>query len=464
MSRSKGENRAAFSLREVDRDYSGLTITDRYLRSDNVEKSFFNGVNLSNCLFDLVKMNSCEFTEARIDACRFDDVDLSGSDFVDCLIDKTTFENCGFEKGEWREATFQNCRFVRCSFSHTTITLCKFIGCDFDAPSMVSAEHRAIYFNVFTLCRFSRGIADATFASRNFGTPAESTVVVVIRPAVTSIENVCLRNNLGQLRVAALADVAEAICAALGVREHRRASTLTFFSKIVRVLTDERRISATSLIYLEGLITGFAAGTSDQDLFMASMAAVIEIRSALFTVSNEPKAFDFSGLPSVRRVSLFFSESYARHQAEVLRECLIEAAGLSMNSLTIEQFQSGSTLIELASTTIVSAGALLTALNFVLRQAKVTVKHISGLKKEIAEPRAIPRVRGKRALVPLSQTRVQSIIKTDSVAPELVPVRSAVRQNGRVLVELDEKATVVIFVETSPRRIRRVRRSTAKAG
>lgn len=446
--------RLPFEPRGIDNDYSGLSISDRYLENANVEKSFFNGVNLINCAFVAVRLNNSEFSEAKAERCEFDETDLSGADFVDCLFDKVLFSKCNFEKGEWREATFRNCKFLDCNFGHTTVALCKFVNCEFDAASLSSAEHRAIYFNVFTICKFARPIADVVFASRNFGTPAAGAHTGLVHPASgVNIEQICLLNNLGQLRIAALADVAESICTTLGGKAQRRNSTLTFFSKIIRVLTDERRISATSLIYLEELITRFATTVDDQDLFMAAMAAVIEIRSALFTVASEPQAAEDTSVSRVRSITIYFSTTYARHQAEILRDALAEAAGIPPKGLRIETFRSGSTLIEIASTTILSTGALLTGLNFVLRQATVTVRRVAALKRAIDRIREEARRNAqKRQLVRQLPRKVRSILKSGAVAPELIPVRAAVRRSGRTLVELDENAEVTILSEHPDRR------------
>jgi hypothetical protein len=439
--------RTPFEPRGTDHEYSGLSISDRYLTNADLRKSFFNGTNLTNCAFGAVQLNNSEFSEASVGRCHFEATDLSGCDFVDCLIENTTFINSVFEDGEWRDTTFVNCLFVLCTFAHTTIALCRFVECEFDADSLKSAEHRAIYFNVFTSCRFARLVADPVFASRNFGIPAISTgKELVTTGRAVSIEQICLLNNLGRLRVAMLADVAEVICSSLGGKTHRRNSTLTFFSNIVRILTDERRISATSLIYLEELITRFATTVDDQDLFMAAMSSVIEIRSALFSVTAESAARPDAG-NNVRGVTIVFSPAYVRRQVEAFRDALAEAAGISGGELEIKKIEPGSTFIELASAAILSTGALLSGLNFVLRQATVTIERLAQLQRSVRQfnvPTVQPKPKRPAKKKPAKAT---AIMRTGTVAPELAPVRTAVRRNGRVLVEMDEPARVNILSE-----------------
>jgi uncharacterized protein YjbI with pentapeptide repeats len=443
--------RTPFEIREGDSDYSSLSISDRFLAKGNLEKSFFNGVNLSNCAFTGVRLNNTEFCEARVERCHFDETDLSGSDFVDCRFDGVTFSKCVFDKGEWREATFCKCRFIECTFVHTTIALCKFIDCEFDETSISTAEHRAIYFNVFTRCKFARSVTDVVFASRNFGTPARvGHTQLVDATSGTNIEQICLLNNVGQLRLVVLAEVAESICRSLVGKVQRRNSTLTFFSKIVRVLTDERRISATSLIYLEEVVTQFASAVDDQDMFMAAMAAVVEIRSALYSVASEhphEDARDGAG-SEVRRITIIFSPTYARHQAQTLCDALAAATGAQEAGLNIEEFKSGSTFIEIASTTILSTGTVLTGLNYVLRQATITVQRVKGLKQALNQLDQEMTKKGRKVQsAKHSPTKVRAILNSKAAAPELDKVRETVRRSGRTLVEMDEKADVTILAE-----------------
>jgi uncharacterized protein YjbI with pentapeptide repeats len=449
---STKSGRSEFEIRPADRDYSGLSIANRFLADSNIERSFFNGVNLTNCAFDSVKMNNTEFSEARVQKSNFLSTDLSGSDFVDSLFECTDFLNCNFEKGEWRDTTFRRCKFVGCNFDHTTVTLCVFVGCDFDAETFSTAEHRAFYFNTLSRCKFGRLADDSHFASRNFGIPAIGNQgTIVPTDSQISIEQLCLLNNVGRSRVIDVAGVAESICASLADGVQRRFSTLIFFSKIVRVLTDERRISPTSLIYLEQTIAKFAGSVDDQDLFTAAMTAVIEIRSALYSVATEAQnqAWENSSEPT-RNITIRFAETYVRNQVEVLRQTLATVAGVNADGLGIESIRNGSTIIEFVSANVIAIGALLVAINFVLRQATITVKEVTSLSHFISKARKTgkPNTKLSRSTRRV-RNKVPAVLQTGPVLPELAPVRAAVHRYGRVLVEMDEKAHITIVVNVS---------------
>lgn len=247
----------------------------------------------------------------------------------------------------------------------------------FDASSLTGAEHRAIYFNIFSRCDFDQPFRDAHFLSRNFGVSAagDQSAIVPAGSAIT-IEQMCLLNNTGHLRTIDVAGVAESICNTLTSGGQRRPSTLTFYSKTLRVLTDEDRISATSLIYIEQLVTQFAARVVDQDLFTVVMSTVVEIRSALFSLAGRAHTEGAATEGAVDHISIRFSENYARRQADALRETLAYVATGSSDALMTESVRSGSTIIEIVTTGVVSLGALMVSLNFVPHQAKVTVQRL----------------------------------------------------------------------------------------
>jgi hypothetical protein len=443
--------RDPFEIRESDKEYSGLTIADRYLENAVLERSFFNGVVLTNCWFESVELNDTELSEARIERCRFENTNLGGCDFVDSTFEETLFVNCSFLKGEWRDASFRNCQFLDCSFIYTTVTLCSFTACTLDAKSLQSAEHRGAYFNVFSRCRLAVAVTDPVFASRNFGTPAEGIHgQLVTSESGTSIEQMCLLNNVGRFRVVSLIHVATSICTSLARQGYRRSSALTFFSKILRTLTEERRISATSLMYLEELITGFGATIDEQDLLMAAMSAVVEIHSALLAIAAEnPIAGEQQADSPARSVTIHFSESYRRRQVEVLRDALAAAADVDPDALTIDDIRSGSTIIDLSSA-VVSVGGLLMAVNFVLRQATVTVQHATNIKKAVYKfHKAAPKKSTNRALTIPPRAKIQATLQPDSAVPALGRLRREVRRNGRDLIELDEPADVKMLPENA---------------
>jgi len=439
--------RTPFEIRGEDRDYSGLSISGRYLADQNIERSYFNGVNLSDCGFARVQLNNTEFSEAKVAKSTFEDVNFAGSDFVDCLFEEIAFTRSTFEKGEWREATFVNCRFVECDFLQTTVTLCKFVNCAFDTATIASAEHRSVYYNVFTGCRFERLVHDVVFASRNFGSPSDAGAQSLVPSAAgPTIENVCLLNNREQLQVADLADVAEVLCSSLAGGQQRRNSTLTFFAKIVRTISDERRISATSLVYLEELITRFAGVVEDRDLLMAAMSAVIEIRTALFNIVAETQQAE-PPPENLHSLNIRFAPTYGREQVEVLRRALSESAGLGPDDLKIKKLESGSTIVEMMSDAAMTTAALLIALNFILRQATVTVTLVGKLRRTVRDTFGSRKPPAPRKVARPALPKVRAILRTGAVSPELAPIRSAVHRSGRVLVDMDVRAAIVVTAQ-----------------
>lgn len=444
---SSSHSRIPFEVREDDRDYSGMTITNRSLIDIDIEKSFFNGVDLFLSTFQRVRLNNSEFSEAAVKGSFFDTVDFSGCDFVDCLFETVTFRNCQFDKGEWREARFVNCRFVDCRFDHTTITLCTFDQCILNEPSIQSIQHRAIYFNVFTQCSFAIQLDDHVFGARNFGVPlAGNTSELIAAGADISVEQLCLLNNVGAFRAVILADTVQALAKRLEEGDQRRNSTLTFVSHIIRVTANEKRIGAVTLIYLEDILASLGARVHDQDLFMATMNAVIEIRSALFSTETDEHPSE-SAEGFAKSMQIYFSETFGAKHAQALIHALADASQQHTDAFRVEKIETGSTLIEIVCSIVIPTSILLAAVNHILRQATVTVERIDAFRKaarKLTTP--LPSRRTKRAK-PTAETKVQAVLSTGLESSKLTPVRTAVRREGRVLVELDEPASVTIRVQ-----------------
>jgi hypothetical protein len=328
------------------------------------------------------------------------------------------------------------------------------VGCEFDGDSLSSAEHRAFYFNVFSRCAFGRPASEPHFSSRNFGVPVSGQAALVPSGGRISIEQLCLLRNVDKLRVIDVIGVAEALCESLAEGVQRRTSTLSFFAKIVRVLTDERRISATSLIYLEGVLARLGRSIDDQDLFAATLGAIVEIRSAIFSVATEAASDSSDQEGPVDHITIRFSETYARRQANSLRDALAEIGGAE-GALSTESVKHGSTIIELASTNIISLGAILVSLNFALRQATITVKRFDDLRNQLKKRRgraAPKKTRKRRATKP---NKLPAVIQSEAALPQITPVRDAVRRHGRTLVELDEPAMINIDVRVSTEHVQR---------
>jgi hypothetical protein len=443
------ERRSPFDVRRTDRDYSGQTISSRYLVNSNIEKSFFNGAAILDCKFGTAAMNNVEFCEATIERTRFEHCNLSGSDFVDSVLENVLFVECSFERGEWRNSSFIKCSFENCRFAHTTVSLCTFTSCFFDSLSIETMQDRAAYFNVFSRCKITSPITDRVFASRNFGPSAKIDIKHEVQPETQqSLEQMCLLNNLGHFRVVYLADVALAICTSLSGSANRRSSSLTFFSKIVTALTNERRISATSLMYLEQLITGFSSTIQDRDLLMAAMAAVLEIHTALLTIASEvPPGLKGSG-EQVQSVVFHFSRDYGRREMEVFRDALMLAAGADAASLDVGDIRAGSTIVEMTSTALLTTGTLLTGLTFVLRQAKTVIDSATEVKRATLRYKKVAaKTRSRNAIAVPARSKVAAIFQPESAIPELGRIRQAVDQNGRLLTDLDEGAKTRMLIK-----------------
>jgi hypothetical protein len=99
---------------------------------------------------------------------------------------------------------------------------------------------------------------------------------------------------------------------------------------------------------------------------------------------------------------------------------------------------------------VISVGAFLIGLNFVLRQATVTVQLVGSLKRKLGLTRR-PR-RKSKMLAPNVPAKARAILKANAVAPELMPVRAIVRRTGRILVQMDERATVTVLTKEPKRR------------
>jgi hypothetical protein len=307
------------------------------------------------------------------------------------------------------------------------------------------AQSIAVYFNTFSQCDFAQPTGDNNFSGRNFGVPTAVSSSTYLTPDLRelTIEQVCLLNNIGKLRVIELVSAVENLCSLLQQGPHRLNSTLAFFSRIIRIMTEERRISATSLTYLEGTISHLASIVDDQDLFTTAMAAIVEIRSALFAIVSEESAAASDVTDGFLSITIVFSETYPHRQVHIFSKTLAEVSGIPASELPIKSIREGSTIIELASGAVVSTGGLLLALNFVLRQARVTIERLAELKRAVKQLRQA----GTQVARPRAQRRVPSIMKTGPVSPELTPVRNAVRRYGKALVEMDEPAEVRISVE-----------------
>ncbi len=188
----------------------------------------------------------------------------------------------------------------------------------------------------------------------------------------------------------------------------------------------------------------FASAVEDQDVFTSAMTAIVEIRSALLGISSEVEDMASDHDEIVGKVRILFDPTFDRLSMELLRDTLAEASHIQGSHLPIRTFRSGSTFIEMACTTTLSVGTLLASLNFVLRQATVSVKRATQLKKALKQMNTLSPPRSTRYPSLPSTVKARAVLRGGAVTHELAPVRTAVRKSGRRLLELDEKAEVAI--------------------
>ena len=281
--------------------------------------------------------------------------------------------------------------------------------------------------------------------TRNFGVPGSPAGTALVRVgAEITIEEVCRLNNIGHMRTVDFVLAAEALFGEVREGGSRRRSSLLFLANILRTLEGERRISASSLLYLEEAVSELASRILDQQLFMASMSVIVDIRAALFAMSGFDAAADYPGEATVSGVHIFFDGRFGPGHVEILRDTMEKVAGAESGTLKLTKLEHGSTLIEFITSQALSLVGLITAVNLIISQATVTVGKYANLKKALAQTRN-PAPSGSQHPVP--RARVPDILKSGVVAPKLAPLKTAVKKHGRALVEMDEPAQVAILHE-----------------
>jgi|ERR1051326_398435 uncharacterized protein YjbI with pentapeptide repeats len=371
--------RTPFLATNEHKDYSGRDFDALYhVDSDTLSHSFLNGASIHNCSFVNVELDHSELAEARISASSFHKVNLSASDFVRTEIDNTKFELCDFSNGDWRETRFVSVRFLNCTFSHTTINLCIFEHCEFAFEDRNGLDHRSINYNTFSKCTFTDTIKDELVLSRNFGLPspphAQSTFVF---GSPTTIELVCRLSSTGQITVSDIIDAIEQECALQ--RERLKKIRLEFISNIISTLAKDRRISPTSLVYLEGIFMSLVKSAQDEADFLASMGALVNLRNAVFAIANRAIGMPPSAQAPCESIVLAFRQMYSNDEVAVLANALSEVIFGARGDVRISSVSYGSTIIDyilVSSTTVVS---VLAALNLILTQANICLKKIEDL-------------------------------------------------------------------------------------
>jgi uncharacterized protein YjbI with pentapeptide repeats len=281
------EGRVRFPIREGDNDYSGEDFVSVYLAdSTELTHAFFNGTNMSNAAFVNASLDQCELAEAHCADVVFSNVDFTGSDFVRTTLRRVRFENCAFTNGEWRETEVEDSSFVRCNFSHTTINLCTFARCEFLSGSNASMNHKAINYNTFSRCTFADPIISHHVLSQNFGLPSkQGTASLTGSTPQESLKQICYSSGSGRTRVEDLIRAIEFECDRQKSKPNK--FVLEFVSKIVAALAGERRISPSSMTYIEELFSDVAKSATATTNFQAAMNAIISVRNAIYDLVSK---------------------------------------------------------------------------------------------------------------------------------------------------------------------------------
>lgn len=460
MKMQLNDSKTPFIPSNEHKDLSGMDLIGlSFSPPVSLDHGFFNGTNIKNCVFDTFDVSHCEFAEAYLHKTAFKSVDFSGSDLVGARFEDVVFEDCDFTSGEWRETQFTRVIFIRCVFKHTTINLCTFISCSFCAKSTEWLDHIAVNYNVFSHTEFDSCAQNTTVLSKNFGLPASPAISAMIPAhAGLSLEEVCLARAIGMINIPALINAIESelVSTAKGRMKRLR---LEFISNIITSLAREKSISASSMIYAEKVFQELAQTVADENDFSTVMSAIINIRNALFQNGVETAdAWKEHELSYCSHIQIHYDRNFSRDDATELAENLAYVAQHDPTTLQVADVRTGSTIIEIAVSAAFTASSLLIATNFLLRQATVTVQRVNTFKKEWAKLCKPPAIK-TRTLKTNQADKLPAIMKSGSVLPELQPVKELVEKEGKKVVRFDEKADVVIQVQPTP-----VKRRKVKAG
>lgn len=437
--------RSPFPLHDNDKDYSGLDLHKVFLvDSDALSHSFLNGTNLVDVAFQRASLDQSEFAEAYIERSVFRACDLSGSDFVRTRVSDTVFEGCTFENGEWRETEFVNVQFLGCNFTHTTINLCTFSGCTFGNGTIASLNHRSVNYNIFIFTQFDENITSEHVLSQNFGLPGGASQLPVRLEGVPSLSEVCRRSDTPLFRVRDLVAAIEAESGRQTVRSNKL--VLEFMANIVVALASTRRISPSSMLYIEQIFAGLARTTTSNVDFRAAMSAVVNIRNAMYDLVTGLR----SALPDVegeaRRITAYFEDNFEEETGEELAEVLSELFFERPGAVKLASIRHGSTFLDFVMTASMPTITVVSTLGLIFTQADLIVSKTSQIKD------GVKKIFGKKeaestALVPVDPQpeKVPAILKSGTVLPELGPIRIAVERSGKTLIMLDNRVEITIL-------------------
>lgn len=425
-------------------DLSGRDFDSVYLeRSQSLSHSFLNGTSFKNSAFLGAPIDQTELAEAHITECTFDQTDFTGSSFIGAKVEATVFRRCVFADGEWRKSRFTNVTFTECNFNYTTLNLCVFDNCMFSGEGSELLDNRSVSYNVFTHSIFSVFYQDDVVLANNFGLPSEGTRRSLANfSSGISLEEICIKSSSDRIVVSELVDAIENEFSSTKARR-LKVMRLEFISNIIAASAKTSCISATSLAYLEAIFLTLAKSSTSEADTLAAMSVVLSIRSLLFDFMKNPVIISEFAENQCQSIEIRYERTYGRSDAIELTKILGVLTNGNQDTFALSQFGHGSTLVELIAVEIVSVGAVLTALNFALRQVNTTILQLVQMRKNATKLRSpmseITKKRPKKTV-----SRVQALQHSGAALKQEALLRHAVLAHGYSVVLLDDQAMVTV--------------------
>jgi hypothetical protein len=218
---------------------------------------------------------------------------------------------------------------------------------------------------------------------------------------------------------------------------------LEFISNIIAALAKTNGMSATSLTYLETIFLAVAKDAMSEADALAAMSVVLNIRSLLFDFMKhsaiDSELADFQ----CQAIEIRYERTYSQSDALELAKILGELTNGDPDTFVVSRFAHGSTLIELIAMQIVSVGAALTALNFVLRQVNTTLLRAQQIRKNTTKLlSAAPKPTKRRQKKNVSH--IQTLQRSGAVSKEASLLRQAVSAHGYHVVLMDDEAETTV--------------------
>jgi Pentapeptide repeats (9 copies) len=431
-------------------DLSGQDFDAVYLEaSQSLSHSFLNGSSLKNSAFVGAPIDQTELAEAQIVDCIFVKTDLTGSSFIGATVEASTFRDCNFADGEWRKSRFKKVIFQNCDFNYTTVNLCVFDECEFSGQGAKHLDNRPVNYNVFTRCKFENlSFEDDVVLANNFGLPSKGQRKALASYGSTiSLEEVCIKSSSDEIAASELVIAVQNELQRMNV--HRlKTLRLEFIGNIVAGVARMNRISPTSLSYLETLFYDLGKAALSETDALAAMTVVISLRSLLFDFAIEPFVDPEIANCPCQSVEIRYDRSYEEADARELARILGELATGNGSAFVVSKFAHGSTIMELVAVQMVSVSAILTALNFALRQVNTTLVRVREIRANTQKLMNAGKVAPKRPRKKPA-SRVTALQRSDPPSRQASLLRQTVAGHGYRAVLMDDQAETTVRYTSS---------------